>query len=57
MSDVGVDLLMESLSVIMIGALASIGVDVLVDVNANVFAGVMTTFEFAMPGSLEDFRR
>ena len=45
------------LTVVVFCVLPDIGVDVLVDVNANVFAGVMTTFEFAMPGPLEDFRR
>ena len=52
MSDVGVDLLMESLSVIMIGALTSIDVSILVDVNANVFAGVIAV-EFVIPAPLQ----
>ena len=30
--------------------------DVLVDVNVNVFAGVMPAFEFDMSVSLEEFR-
>ena len=35
----------------------NIGVDVLVDVNVNVSAGIMTVFEFVMPGRpLEEFR-
>ena len=57
-SNVAVDLLMDALTDIRLGLLANnIGVDVLVDVNANVSAGVMTAFEFAMPGRpLEEFR-
>ena len=38
------------------GVLTGIGVDVLLDVNVNVLAGVVTTFEFAMPGPLEEVR-
>ena len=48
-----VGLLMDALT----GFLANIEVDVLVGVNVNVFAGAMTAFEFAMPSSLEEFRR
>ena len=57
-SNVAVDLLMDALTVIRLGLLANnIGVDVLVDVNVNVYAGVMTAFEFPMPGRpLEEFR-
>ena len=53
-----VELLMDALTDIRLGLLANnIGVDVLVDVNANVSAGVMTAFEFAMLGRpLEEFR-
>ena len=56
-SGVAVKLLMDSLTDKIFGVLTIIDVEVLVDVNANVFAGVMTTFEFAMPGPLEDFWR
>ena len=53
-----VGLLMDALTDIRLGLLTNnIGVDVLVDVNVNVSAGVMTAFEFAMPGRpLEEFR-
>ena len=52
-----VDLLMDALTDIRLGLLTNnIGVDVLVDVNVNVSAGVMTAFEFAMSGRpLEEF--
>ena len=56
-SDMAVGLLMEALTGIIRGVRTKIGVGMLMDVNANMFAGVMTTFEFAMPGPLEDFRR
>ena len=46
-SAVAVDLLMD--------ALTDIGVDVLVGVNVNVFAGAMAAFEFVMPLPLEEF--
>ena len=50
-SGMAVDLLMDALTEIF-GVLTNIdiGVNVLVDVNVNVFAGVMTGFEFVMPG-------
>ena len=53
-----VDLLTDALTDIRLGLLTNnIGVDVLVDVNVNAFAGVMTAFEFPMPGRpSEDFR-
>ena len=45
---------MDALTGIIRGVLTNINVGVLVDLN--VFAGAITTFEFAMPGSFEDFR-
>ena len=56
-SGMAVDLLMDALTEIF-GVLTNIdiGVNVLVDVNVNVFAGVMTGFEFVMPGPWEKFR-
>ena len=57
-SNVAVDLLMDALTGIILGLLANnIGVDVLVEVNVNAFAGVITAFDFPMPGRpLEEFR-
>ena len=40
---------------IILGVLTNIDVDVLVDVDRNAFAGVMTAFDFAMPGPLDEF--
>ena len=59
LSDGVVDLWMDTLAgsmfgVVIISGLSGIGVDVLVDVNVNVFAGVMTV-KFAMPTPLEGF--
>ena len=51
-SKVAVDLLMGALNDIMLGVLSNIDVNVLVDM----FAGVMTPFDFDMPVSLEEFR-
>ena len=56
-SGMAVDLLMDELTVIMPDVGTNIGVDVLVDVNTNVLAGVTTAFEFAMSVPLEGFRR
>ena len=56
MSDIAVDLLMDALGDIMIDDLTNIGADVSVDANVNVFAGVMTAFEFATPDRFEKFR-
>ena len=53
MSDVTVNLLIDALADIILRVLTNSDVDMLVDVNANVFSGVMTAFEFAMPGPLE----
>ena len=48
-SDAAVDLLMDVLAGIILGVRTEIGVGVLVmDVNVNVFSGVMTAFEFTM---------
>ena len=55
-SDVAVELLIGALTLTMRGVLTNIGADVLMDVNVNVFAGVMTAFRFAMPCPFEDFR-
>ena len=49
-----VDMLDGVLTVVVIGGLPGIGVDALVDVNANVFAGVMSV-EFVTPSPLEGF--
>ena len=46
---------MDALTGLMRVVLTNIDVDVLMDVNANVFAGVMTAFEFVMPDPLEEF--
>ena len=51
-----VDLLVDALTVMMFWVLPDIGVDVLANVNLNMFAVLMTSFEFAMPGPLEEFR-
>ena len=56
MSDVTVNLLIDVLADIIFGVLTNSDVGVLVDVNINVFAGVMTAFEFAMSGPLEECR-
>ena len=55
-SGVAVKLLMDSLTDKIFGVLTIIDVEVLVDVNANVFADVMTAFEFAMSCSIVGFR-
>ena len=55
LSDGVVDLWMETLTgVVVISDLSGIGVDVLVDANVNVFAGVMT-MKFAMSVPSEEF--
>ena len=53
MSDATVNLLMDALADIILRILTNSDVGVLVDVNINVFAGVMTAFEFVMPAPLE----
>ena len=52
-SGMAVDLLMDALTDIKRVVLSNINVDVLVDVNENLFAGVMTAFDFATSGPLE----
>ena len=52
-SNVGVGLLMDGLTDVILGVLTKIDVDVLVVANVNVFVGVMIVFEFVMPGPLE----
>ena len=47
-SNVAVDLLMDALTAIML--------EVLISMDVNVFAGVMSAFEFAMSSPLENFR-
>ena len=58
LSDGGVDLWMDTMAgvmaVVVISGLSGIGVDVLVDANVNVFAGVMT-MKFAMSVPSEEF--
>ena len=49
-------MLIDSLTDIRLEVLTNIGVDVLVDVSVNVLADIMTAFEFAMPGPLEEVR-
>ena len=56
MSDVTVNLLIDALADIILRVLTNSDVGVLVDVNIKVFAGVMATFEFALPRPLEGFR-
>ena len=53
MSNVAVDVLIYPLTGIILGVL---DVEVVVEVNVNVFAGVMAAFEFVVPGPLEEFR-
>ena len=43
------------LTVVVIGGLAGIGVDLLVELNVNMFAGVTTEVKFVMPASLDGF--
>ena len=53
MSNVAVDVLIYPLTGIILGVL---DVEVVADVNVNVFGGVMTAFAFVIPGSLKEFR-
>ena len=48
--------MMDVFTAIICGVLTNIDVDVLMDVNVNVFGDVMTAFEFIMTGPLEEFR-
>ena len=50
--DLSMNTFVSVLTVVLIGGLPGVDVDVLVDVNANVFAGV-TTVKFVMPAPLE----
>ena len=43
------------LTVLVIGGLAGIDVDLLVELNVNMFAGVTTEVKFAMPTPLDGF--
>ena len=53
---VEVELLIDALTVIIVGVLSGIGVDVLVEVTTNVvLAGVMTDLEFAISEPLNKF--
>ena len=56
MSNVAVDLLTDSLPVIIRDVLTNIDVDVLVNVNIDVFVGLTDAFDFAILGPLEYFR-
>ena len=44
-----------ALTEITLGVLTNIDVDVLVNVDRKAFADVMTAFDFAMPGPLDEF--
>ena len=56
-SDVTVYLSMDTLTDVLLGVLPAICIEALSVMNANVSTGVMTAFEFAMPGRpLEEFR-
>ena len=59
LSNGAVDLLKDAwagvLTVVVIGGLAGIGVDLLVELNVNMFAGVTTEVKFAMPTPLDGF--
>ena len=54
-SNMAVDMLMDALTGIIRSVRTESAVDVLVDVNAKVFAGVVIAFEFIMPERLEEF--
>ena len=49
------DVLASVLTVVLIGRLVCIGVDILVEMSVNMFAEVMTEVKFAMSASLEAF--
>ena len=59
LSDGEVDLLKDAwagvLTVVVIGGLAGIDVDLLVELNVNMLAGVTTEVKFVMPASLDRF--
>ena len=52
-SDVTIDMFVEAL--VIIGVVSGIGVNVLVDANADVLAGTMTALEFANSEPFEEF--
>ena len=54
--DLFLDMLCGELTVVISVALCSIRVYVLLDVNVNVFAGVMLEVTFVMPAPIENFR-
>ena len=54
LSDVAADMLMDAFVDMILGVFPAIGVDVLMDVNVNAFAGAITV-EFVMPAPLEVF--
>ena len=54
-SNMAAGLLMDALRSIIRGVMINIDGDMLVEVNAKVFAGLMITFEFIMPERLEEF--
>ena len=56
-SNVAVDLWVDSLTDIIHGVLTNVAVDVLMDANIKVFVDVMTAFEVSIPGPLEEFSR
>ena len=54
--DMAVDLLACGLTVVIIRGVTRIRADALLDVNVNVFAGVMLEVTFVMPAPIENFR-
>ena len=48
--------MVSAMAVVIIDVPTDIGVDVLVDANVNVFAGVMAVFAFVTPVPFEEFR-
>ena len=55
-SGMAVGLFLDALTGMIRGVRTNIGVDMLVDVNANVFAGVTSTFDFVISGPWEEPR-
>ena len=56
LSEMTVDLLMDATNDTILCVASNVGVEVLVDINANAFTDDMTAFEFDMPGPFEAFR-
>ena len=54
-SDMAVDLLMDALAAVTRGVMDGIDVDLIMIMDVNVFAAVMTVFEFVMSRPLEVF--